>query len=121
MNAIDKLAFEASREIAREESKNIHQKRRGDNAFVIGAKKNGGRNSDATEVFGYNCPCGFEINKKHDERSFERIMRLHIKVCKHPDAKASLIQNEMEISVKGVVRHDTFYDVVRFMDQVRNK
>lgn len=117
MNAIDTIALEASREIAQKESRNLHQKN-DSGERVVGTKKSGGRNSDATEVFGYHCPCGYEIYKKNDEKAFERIMRLHNKVCKHPNKTEPMIQNRVEVAPKGVVRHDTFYDVVRSFPDV---
>jgi hypothetical protein len=46
-----------------------------------GAKQSG-KNSDAKEYYGVGCPCGWRFGKQDQQRTTERALRLHTKVCK---------------------------------------
>ena len=60
----------------------IQRAQRFDTSDPVPGAKQGGKNSDAKEYFGVGCPCGWRFGKQDQQRTTERALRLHTKVCK---------------------------------------
>ena len=77
---------------------------------VPGAKQSG-KNSDAKEYYGVGCPCGWRFGKQDQERTTERALRLHTKVCKvaqEVQKRESKTEYHSVVTVRGGLKSSSY-------------